>query len=134
MQLIALLLMILTPAFAAAPVGPKLAERLALEAVPNLEIVLSASDAQTASYTVLSPDGVAPVVGAVEAHLLGRGWASHPNITEAPAPDAEAEVVSFVQGGELLELRAAQPGEPELVTLELSLISFGSPEQLAGAP
>lgn len=134
MHLIALLLLILTPAFAAAPAAPTLAGRLALEAIPTLEIVASDSDAERANYTVRSAAGVTAVVETVGAHLLGSGWASHPNITEPSPGAASAQVVSFVQESDLLELRASEPGEGDLVTLQLSLISLGTPEQLAGTP
>lgn len=134
MHLIALLLLILTPAFAAAPAAPTLAGRLALEAIPSFEIVASDTDAERANYTVRAPNGVAAVVETVEQHLLASGWASHPNITEPPPEAGSAQVVSFVQESDLLELRASRPGEGDLVTLQLSLVSLGSPEQLAGAP
>lgn len=134
MHLIALLLLILTPALAAAPAAPTLAGRLALEAIPSLEIVASDSDAERANYTVRAPAGVTAVMETVTQHLLDSGWVSHPNITESAPEAASAQVVSFVQESDLLELRASKPGEGDLVTLQLSLISLGSPEQLAGAP
>jgi len=111
-----------------------LAARLALETLPELEIVASTGDATQARYTVVSEGGLAPVVGVVQDHLLAQGWASHPNVTEppAPAPGRAQRQVSFVQGSDLLELRAAQL-EDNRVSLRLTLISLEAPPQVAEA-
>ena len=111
-----------------------LAARLALETLPGLEILAMRGDATQVHYTVAAADGLAPVVGAVQDHLLAEGWASHPNVTEppAPVPGRAQRLVSFVQGSDLLELRAAQL-EGEQVSLRLTLISLEAPPQVAEA-
>lgn len=110
-----------------------LAARLALGALPGLEILAMRGDATQVHYTVAA-DGLAPVVGVVQDHLLAQGWASHPNVTEplAPVPGRAQRLVSFVQGSDLLELRAAQL-DGEQVSLRLTLISLEAPPQVAEA-
>lgn len=133
----------LLPVLAATPVeqsaaaqplsAQTLAARLALEALPELKILSAQGDATQVHYTVAA-DGLAPVVGAVREHLLAEGWASHPNVTEppTPAPGRAQRQLSFVQGGDLLELHAAQL-EGEQVSLRLTLISLEAPPQVAEA-
>lgn len=110
-----------------------LAARLALGELPGLEILAMRGDATQVHYTVAA-DGLAPVVGVVQDHLLAQGWASHPNVTEppAPVPGRAQRLVSFVQGSDLLELRAAQL-DGEQVSLRLTLISLEAPPQVAEA-
>ena len=93
----------------------------------------SSGDDTEASYRVGSPKTVRAVLSAVEAHLLGAGWAEHPNVTEPPAPKpgVTQRLQSFVQGGELLTLRATQTGR-EAVTMQLTLITLEAPPQVAG--
>lgn len=123
-----------TQAVAAQPLSAQtLAARLALGALPGLEILAMRGDATQVHYTVAA-DGLAPVVGVVQDHLLAQGWASHPNVTEplAPVPGRAQRLVSFVQGSDLLELRAAQL-DGEQVSLRLTLISLEAPPQVAEA-
>jgi len=134
MRLTLMVLFMLTPVLAAVPGAQTLAARLALETVPELNIVASSGDATEARYTLASKNGVGPVVGAVERHLLAEGWASHPSVSEPPSPGSAQQVAAFVRAAELLELRAAPAGRNNLVDLRLTLITGGPPEQLAGAP
>lgn len=131
MRLTLMVLFMLTPVLAAVPGAQTLAARLALEAVPELNIVASSGDATQARYTLVSENGVGPVVGAVERHLLAEGWASHPSVSEPPN---SGQVAAFVRADELLELRAAPAGRDNLVDLSLTLLTGGPPEQLADAP
>lgn len=110
-----------------------LSARLALETLPELNILATRGDATQVHYTVAA-DGLAPVVGVVQDHLLAEGWASHPNVTEppAPVPGRAQRQLSFVQGGDLLELRAAQL-EGARISLRLTLISLEAPPQVAEA-
>lgn len=131
MRLIGLLLL-LTPVFAA---PPALGTRLGIDRVPGLTILSSRGGDAEATYTVGSPVTVRAVVSAVEAHLLTKGWAGHPNVTEPPAPrpGITQRLQSFVQGGELLTLRATQTRN-EAVTMQLTLITLEAPPQVAGVP
>lgn len=137
-------LMLLTTAFAAAPEGLTLAARLALDTISELKIVTSSGDDTHASYTLVSQEGVRPVLGAVQKKLLSEGWADHPNVSEASAPAAPnlapnlqgsgGQLRSFIRGGEFLEVRAAPVGRSHLITLRLTLIIGGTPGQVAAAP
>jgi hypothetical protein len=141
-RLLMLLLPVLLPVSIATPgvvvAGPvalqALAARLALETLPELNILATRGDATQVHYTVASADGLAPVVGVVQDHLLAEGWVSHPNVTEppAPVPGRAQRQLSFVQGSDLLELRAAQL-EGERISLRLTLISLEAPPQVAEA-
>lgn len=121
-----------------------LAERLNLEAVASLEIVSSKGDATHANYRLVSPQGVRPVLGAVERKLLAGGWVSHPNLNEGmpggSAPNAllpdnrGRQLHTFVQGEELLEVLAAPVGRSTFVSLQLNLISVELERPVAALP
>ncbi len=135
MRLIVGVLLLLTPVFAAPPEVPALGARLGIDRVPGLEILSSSGDDAEATYTVGSPQNVQTAANVVEAHLLGEGWAGHPNVTEPPAPKpgVTQQLRSFVQGAELLTLVATQAAR-EAVTLQFTLIALGAPPQVAAAP
>ena len=139
MRFIVGLMLLLTPAFAAAPGGHMLTARLALNTLPGLQIVTSSGDERHANYTLVSKGGVRPVLGAVQKKLLAEGWASHPNLIGTPpstkpsprAPNLRAtgrQVRSFVRKNEFLEVRAASAGRSPLVSLSLTLIVGDAPE------
>lgn len=135
MRFIVGLLLLLSPAFAAAPLGQMLAERLALDTLSELQIVASSGDETHANYTLQSKEGVRPVLDAVQEKLLSEGWAAHPNVGEAsPSPSAPGdtgELMSFVRANEFLEVRAAPVARSRLVDLRLTLIVGDAPEQVA---
>lgn len=135
MRLIVGLLLLLTPVFAAPPEAPALGARLGIDGVPGLEILNSSGDDAEVTYTVGSPQNVQTAANVVEAHLLGEGWAGHPNVTgpPAPKPGVTQQLRSFVQGSELLTLHATQVAR-EPVTLQFTLIALGAPPQVAAAP
>jgi len=139
------LMLLLTPAFAAAPEGQTLVARLALNTLSELQIVASSGDETHANYTLLSKVGVRPVLGAVQKKLLADGWASHPNLSETPlgtipspgAPNLRAtsrQVRSFVRANEFLEVRVAPVGRSQLVCLSLTLTIGDAAEQGVTAP
>ncbi len=129
------ILLLLTPVFAAPTAASGLDLRLALDGVPGLEILSSSGDDAEATYTVGSPTNVQTAANIVEAHLLSEGWLGHPNITEPPAPKpgTTQQQRSFVQGGELLTLYASRVDRKN-VTLQFTLIVLEAPPQLANAP
>ena len=139
MRLIVVLMLLLTPAFAAAPGGQTLAARLALDTLSELQIVALSGDETHANYALVSKRGVRPVLGAVQKKLLAEGWALHPNRGKTP-PDATPspgvanlwptgrQVRSFVRADEFLEVRAASAGRSPLVSLSLTLIVGDAPE------
>ena len=132
MRILLALTLLLSPLFAAAQ-QPTLVERFDLAALTALQIVSSKGDATHATYQLVSRRGVRPVLGALEKKLLGEGWLSHPNLTggpaDKPAPNAllpdnrGRQLVTFVQGSELLEVLAAPIGRSNLVSLRLNLIA-----------
>lgn len=145
MRFIVGLMLLLTPAFAAAPGGQTLVARLALDTLSELQIVASSGDETHANYTLVSKRGVRPVLGAVQKKLLAEGWALHPNLSETPpgtAPSLRApnprvtgrQVRSFVRANEFLEVRAAPVGRSQLVSLSVTLIVGDAAEQGATAP
>lgn len=135
MRLIVGLLILLTPVFAAPPEAPALGARLGIDGVPGLVVLSSRGDDAEATYTVGSPQNVQTAANVVEAHLLGEGWAGHPNVTEPPAPKpgVTQQLRSFVQGSELLTLVATQVARED-VTLQFTLIALDAPPQVAAAP
>ncbi len=130
------LVALLTFAFAAPPGQGTLGARLALEQTPGLAITLQESGASTARYRVATPQNVPLVSAAIKAYLVDSGWLSHPNVSETPAPKPGVvqRLTSFVQGRDLLELRASRAAQQDAVTLELTLISLAAPPQVAAAP
>lgn len=133
MRFIVGLLLLLTPAFAAAPGGQTLAARLALESLSGLEIVASSGDETHANYTLVSAGGVQPVLNAVQKKLIAEGWSPHPSLGETPGtPGTQAR--AFVLANEFLEARAAPAGQRQRVSLNVVLIVGDAPRQLAVAP
>ena len=126
----------LTFVLAAPPAPGTLSTRLALEQTPGLDLTLQASDGLKARYNVNTPNNVPAVSEAVKTYLVAQGWLSHPNVSEAPTPKPGVvrRLESFVQGSDLLELRASQAEAQEGVALELTLISLEAPPQVAAAP
>jgi hypothetical protein len=145
MRFIMGLMLLLTPAFAAALGGQTLVARLALDTLSELQIVASSGDETHANYTLVSKVGVRPILGTVQKKLLADGWASHPNLSETPlgtspspgTPNLRAtgrQVRSFVRANEFLEVRVAPVGRSQLVSLSLTLIIRNAAEQGATSP
>lgn len=136
LPLFLLTLSLLVPAFAAPPGVGTLDARLGLGAAPGLELTVLKSDAETARYQVVAPTALPAVAEAAGAFLQEQGWQEHPNVRDVPAPPSgvRAQVQSYVQGSELLELRVSQRGGQVGALLEATLVALSSPPQLAAAP